>query len=84
MRVREGIYGVGSCADYILGATGGVVGHVGFADPFDANLAKIVVGCAGVLEGEDVKLHENGTLICMGTLLLLSSSSNFPPASLMF
>ena len=44
-----------------------MVGHVGFADPFEARLAEIVAGCAHVLEGEDVKLHAGGTLICMGT-----------------
>lgn len=47
---------------------GGVVGHVGFADPFDATLGKVVekVGSNGVLEGTDVKLHSDKVLICMG------------------
>lgn len=49
-----------------------MVGHVGFADPFDANMAAIVAKCAGVLEGEDVKLHAGGTLICMGMISLPS------------
>lgn len=45
---------------------GGVVGHVGFADPFDAGLAAVVKGCAASLEGEGVVLHDKGTVICMG------------------
>lgn len=46
----------------------GVVGHVGFADPFDAALSKIV-GRVGeeVLRGRGGKLHMGGTLICMGS-----------------
>ncbi|RPB00609.1 S-methyl-5'-thioadenosine phosphorylase [Choiromyces venosus 120613-1] len=46
---------------------GGLVGHVGFADPFDAGLAKVVfdVGSDGVLNGEGVKMHKDGLLICM-------------------
>jgi hypothetical protein len=44
----------------------GVVGHVGFADPFDARLAEVVKRCAHSMEGEGVVLHEKGTLICMG------------------
>jgi 5'-methylthioadenosine phosphorylase len=44
----------------------GMVGHVGFADPFDAQLAKVVSRSAKSLEGENVKLHEKGTVICMG------------------
>jgi 5'-methylthioadenosine phosphorylase len=43
---------------------GGMVGHVGFADPFDGKLAKVVAGCAGSLEGGS-KLHMGGTLVCM-------------------
>lgn len=46
----------------------GLVGHVGFADPFDEKLAKIVKGCAGVMAGEGSTMHESGTIICMGTL----------------
>jgi len=45
---------------------GGVVGHVGFADPFDSQLAQIIKGCAKSLEGDGVVLHEKGTVICMG------------------
>lgn len=70
------------------GKIGGVVGHVGFADPFDAQLSKLVAKCAHVLEGEDVKLHEGGTLICMGTSSPHPTqpsgqkcSSYFPPPS---
>ncbi|KAL7274286.1 S-methyl-5-thioadenosine phosphorylase [Rhizina undulata] len=47
---------------------GGVVGHVGFADPFDAALARVVKEVGereGVLEGDGVKLHNEGLLICM-------------------
>ncbi|KAJ5020379.1 5'-methylthioadenosine phosphorylase [Bipolaris maydis] len=44
---------------------GGMVGHVGFGDPFDKRLAAIVRQCGHALEGEGVTLHDNGTLICM-------------------
>lgn len=44
---------------------GGFVGHVGFGDPFDEGLAKLVRQCGHSLEGEGVKLHDRGTLICM-------------------
>ncbi|RDW81416.1 6-phosphogluconate dehydrogenase, decarboxylating [Aspergillus mulundensis] len=44
---------------------GGVVGHVPFGDPFDERVAKIVRACGHSLEGEGVKLHDRGTLICM-------------------
>ncbi|MCJ1382377.1 S-methyl-5-thioadenosine phosphorylase [Xylographa soralifera] len=47
---------------------GGVVGHIGFADPFDNDLRSIIIDAVQgtrVLEGEDIKLHESGTLICM-------------------
>ncbi|KFA68217.1 hypothetical protein S40285_01594 [Stachybotrys chlorohalonatus IBT 40285] len=44
---------------------GGVVGHVGFADPFDARLAQVIKKCAEQLEGDGVVLHDKGTLICM-------------------
>ena len=43
-----------------------MVGHVMFADPFDGALAKVVRKCGHSLEGEGVKLHDEGTLICMG------------------
>lgn len=49
----------------------GLVGHVGFADPFDKGLADVVRTCAGAMTGEGSTLHEGGTVICMGT----SSSS---------
>ncbi|KAK4579850.1 S-methyl-5-thioadenosine phosphorylase [Recurvomyces mirabilis] len=44
---------------------GGMVGHVGFADPFDPPLAQIVTKCGHSLEGEGVRLHDKGTVICM-------------------
>ena len=49
---------------------GGIVGHVGFADPFDDELRSIITQAVegkGVLEGENVQIHEKGTLVCMGT-----------------
>ena len=45
---------------------GGLVGHVGFADPFDEKLSKVVKACAKAMEGDGVVLHETGTVICMG------------------
>ncbi|KAK0671993.1 nucleoside phosphorylase domain-containing protein [Cercophora samala] len=44
---------------------GGVVGHVGFADPFDAKLSAIVQKCAAAMKGDGVVLHKEGTVICM-------------------
>lgn len=44
---------------------GGLVGHVGFADPFDAKVARVVHGCADAMRGEGVRLHDGGTLVCM-------------------
>ncbi|EFX01006.1 5-methylthioadenosine phosphorylase [Grosmannia clavigera kw1407] len=44
---------------------GGLVGHVGFADPFDAGLAAVVRDCAAALHGDGVTLHQGGTIICM-------------------
>ncbi|KAF4595568.1 S-methyl-5'-thioadenosine phosphorylase [Ophiocordyceps camponoti-floridani] len=44
---------------------GGVVGHVSFADPFDAGLSRVIQSCAEHMDGEDVVLHDKGTLICM-------------------
>ncbi|KAK8189848.1 nucleoside phosphorylase domain-containing protein [Phyllosticta capitalensis] len=44
---------------------GGMVGHVMFGDPFDAGLAAVVRQCGHSLEGEGVKLHDKGTIICM-------------------
>lgn len=46
----------------------GMVGHVGFADPFDTKLAEVVRKCGHSLEGEGVSLHDKGTLVCMGAL----------------
>ncbi|OAX85485.1 S-methyl-5'-thioadenosine phosphorylase [Emergomyces africanus] len=43
----------------------GVVSHVGFADPFDEQMAKVVRECGHSLEGDGVVLHDRGTLICM-------------------
>lgn len=47
----------------------GMVGHVGFADPFDDLVGEIVRRCGHSLEGEGVRMHDKGTIICMGTLL---------------
>ncbi|KAK2596678.1 S-methyl-5-thioadenosine phosphorylase [Conoideocrella luteorostrata] len=44
---------------------GGVVGHVGFADPFDAGLAAVVKRCAQSMEGDGVVLHDKGTVVVM-------------------
>jgi len=45
---------------------------VSFADPFDTGLAKAVfdIGSDGVLNGEGVKMHKDGLLICMGIVPL--------------
>jgi 5'-methylthioadenosine phosphorylase len=53
---------------------GGMVGHVGFGDPFDEGLGTVVRKCGESLEGEGVRLMERGTLVCMGMFLFL-----FPP-----
>lgn len=45
---------------------GGVVGHVGFADPFDGALAQVIKSSAKSMDGKGVVLHEKGTIICMG------------------
>ena len=47
----------------------GMVGHVGFADPFDEGLAKVIRKCGHSLEGENVRLHDQGLLVCMGTAI---------------
>lgn len=44
---------------------GGMVGHVGFADPFDEGVAKVVRSCGQSLEGEGVRLHDKGLVVCM-------------------
>lgn len=44
---------------------GGVVGHVGFADPFDAKISAVVQNCAAAMKGEGVVLHTGGTVVCM-------------------
>ncbi|KAF2670452.1 multicopy enhancer of UAS2 [Microthyrium microscopicum] len=44
---------------------GGIVGHVGFGDPFDEGLSAVVRKCGHALEGEGVVLHDKGLLICM-------------------
>lgn len=44
---------------------GGMVGHVGFADPFDNQLGEVIRKCGSSLAGEGVRLHDKGTLICM-------------------
>ncbi|EWC46887.1 S-methyl-5'-thioadenosine phosphorylase [Drechslerella stenobrocha 248] len=43
---------------------GGVVGHVGFSDPFDAQIGRIIKSCEGALVGGS-KIHEGKTLVCM-------------------
>lgn len=43
----------------------GLVGHVGFADPFDPRAAAVVRRCAAALSGEGVTLHSGGTVVCM-------------------
>lgn len=48
---------------------GGAVAHVGFADPFDEGVAKIVRACGHSLEGEGVVLHDRGTLVCIGAYI---------------
>lgn len=53
---------------------GGAVSHVGFGDPFDENVAKIVRACGHSLEGDGVRLHDRGLLVCMG---MFSSPSSF-------
>jgi 5'-methylthioadenosine phosphorylase len=56
---------------------GGAVSHVGFGDPFDEYVAKIVRACGHSLEGDGVALHDRGLLVCMGmveiSIFLLSS-----------
>ena len=56
---------------------GGVVGHVGFADPFDAGLASVVKTCAEHMEGEGVVLHDKGTVIVMGMLISHKNSKSW-------
>jgi 5'-methylthioadenosine phosphorylase len=53
----------------------GMVGHVGFGDPFDEGLAKIVRQCGHSLEGDGVRLHDKGLVICMGECEDLESFS---------
>ncbi len=45
---------------------GGLVGHVGFADPFDERVANVIKQCAAAMEGDGVTLHHGGAVICMG------------------
>ena len=45
-----------------------MVGHVGFADPFDTALSKLVsdsISRPSVLEGENIEIHPKGTVICI-------------------
>ncbi|KAI5778107.1 S-methyl-5'-thioadenosine phosphorylase [Geopyxis carbonaria] len=42
----------------------GIVGHVGFADPFDTGLRAVIQRVAAGLS-DHVKLHPDGTVICM-------------------
>jgi len=43
----------------------GVVGHVGFADPFDNSVGDIVRKCGHTLRNEGVEMVDRGTIICM-------------------
>ncbi|KAB8293835.1 hypothetical protein EYC80_009316 [Monilinia laxa] len=43
----------------------GIVGHVGFADPFDEKISKVVRECGHALQGEGIVMHDKGTIICM-------------------
>ncbi|KAF3917924.1 hypothetical protein ABW20_dc0109335 [Dactylellina cionopaga] len=43
---------------------GGIVGHVGFSDPFDEKIGAVVKACEGALDG-GAKVHEGKTVICM-------------------
>lgn len=45
-----------------------------FADPFDAGLAKVVRRCGHSLEGDNVRLHDDGMLVVMG--MCTSSASD--------
>lgn len=45
----------------------GVVGHVGFADPFDNSVGDIVRKCGHTLRNEGVEMVDGGTVVCMGT-----------------
>lgn len=54
----------------------GLVGHVGFADPFDSKLADVVKTCAASMEGDGVVLHDKGTLVVMGKLSCIDLSAH--------
>ncbi|KAK6521007.1 S-methyl-5-thioadenosine phosphorylase [Arthrobotrys conoides] len=43
---------------------GGIVAHVGFSDPFDEKVGRIIKASEGALEG-GAKIHEGKTLVCM-------------------
>ncbi|KAL2044678.1 hypothetical protein N7G274_002452 [Stereocaulon virgatum] len=46
----------------------GMVGHISMADPFDKLLSEAIysaISAPGVLEGEDIKVHKNNTVICI-------------------
>lgn len=50
------------------------MGHVSMASPYDTELSAIIVKAVereGVLQGEGIKLHDKGTVICIGTLILI-------------
>ncbi|KAI1325065.1 methylthioadenosine phosphorylase [Xylariaceae sp. FL0255] len=44
---------------------GGIVGHVPFADPYDAKLADVVKKCASSMQGDGVVLHSEKTAVCI-------------------
>ncbi len=43
----------------------GIVGHVGFGDPFCPTLSGLLAEAIAALELEDVTLHRGGTYVCM-------------------
>ncbi|KAI1190838.1 methylthioadenosine phosphorylase [Nemania serpens] len=43
----------------------GLVGHIPFADPYDAKIADVVKSCAQHLKGDGVVLHPKGTAVCI-------------------
>ena len=47
---------------------GGLVCHVPFADPYDSKVRDVIMKASkqdNLLDGENVLVHENGTVICM-------------------
>ncbi|KAL9105695.1 MAG: hypothetical protein Q9227_009179 [Pyrenula ochraceoflavens] len=44
---------------------GGVVGHIGFGDPFDTGLHKVVGDCGKEMAGPQFRIHDRGTVVCI-------------------